>query len=172
MKTAQYRALLAIITITLVSCGGATDNKASQSETTIPPAGKIESAGWLIGSWKSNTPDGVAYEVWVKESGSAYAGKSFFVKGSDTIPQETVKLEQKGNDLLYIPTVNGQNDGKPVIFTSTNVTDSEMVFENQAHDFPQKISYKRIGADSLLAVVSGNVSGKMHSESFPMGRVR
>ena len=42
MKTAQYRALLAIITITLVSCGGATDNKASQSETTIPPQAKLK----------------------------------------------------------------------------------------------------------------------------------
>tara|TARA_Y100000815_G_scaffold271620_1_gene298650 strand:- start:17925 stop:18092 length:168 start_codon:yes stop_codon:yes gene_type:complete len=50
----------------------------------------------------------------------------------------------------------------------TAINDSLIVFENPEHDYPQKIAYRKVNADSLVAEISGKPKGIMHSEKFPM----
>ena len=85
---------------------------------------------------------------------------------------ESMKLRQAGKDLFYIPTVNGQNGGQPTTFTLTSTSPEDLVFENPAHNFPQKITYRHITPDSLFAAISGHMGGQTHTENFPMGRVK
>ena len=54
----------------------------------------------------------------------------------------------------------------------TDGGDDFMVFENPEHDFPTKITYKKINADSIVAEISGNRNGKQASELFPMKRAK
>ena len=51
------------------------------------------------------------------------------------------------------------------------VSDSAVIFENPAHDFPQRIIYRRRGADSLLARVEGMRGGRLRGLDFPYRRV-
>lgn len=132
----------------------------------------LNDLSWLIGTWKNTDDKGIAYEVWNKENDTLYTGKSFYLKGKDTIPQETMLLRQKGTELLYIPTVVNQNNGEPVQFRLTNITKEEAVFENPTHDFPQKITYRNMGTDSLMASISGTLSGKTRVVLFPMSRMK
>lgn len=90
--------------------------------------------------------------------------------GKDTVSAEVVNLEMRGGKLLYVPTVRDQNSGQPITFTETTVTEKEMIFENPAHDFPQRITYTRITPDSIVAVISGMQGEK--SVQFPMRRVK
>ncbi|MDT3404332.1 DUF6265 family protein [Mucilaginibacter terrae] len=126
-------------------------------------------AAWLLGTWQNKSPQGLLVEKWQKLNDSTYTGKSYFLAGKDTAFTESIVLEQRGGKLYYIPTVKNQNDGKPVKFTQAG---KGLVFENPAHDFPQRITYTQIKPDSLVAEISGMSKGKFKSEKFPMGRVK
>ena len=116
--------------------------------------------------WENNTPDGIFSEEWKIENDSVFTAKSFFIKENDTLFSETIRLEQKENNLFMIVTVPNQNEEKPVAFKLTSSTSDFLVFENPEHDFPKKITYKLVMKDSLYAEISGN--GK--SQGFPFKR--
>ena len=156
----KIAAILAIIT-TLVGC---------KKEHAITPKAfaEIEKVSWLIGNWENISKEGTLLESWEKKNDSTLIGTSFFIQNKDTIFTEQIALEEREKELFYIPTVSDQNNGKPVSFMLTSATKKQLVFENPAHDFPQKITYNAIGKDSLIAEVSGLQNGKMHSEVFNM----
>ncbi|RPD39365.1 DUF6265 family protein [Chitinophaga barathri] len=133
---------------------------------------QIGKAAWLIGTWENKTSRGVTYETWNKLNEDEFQGKSYALKGKDTVVFETVQLLQKNDRLYYIPVVTGQNAGLPVTFTLKQGMGAQLVFENPAHDFPQTVSYQQINADSLVAEISGNKNGQFRKISFPMRRVK
>ena len=129
---------------------------------------KLEKMNWLIGSWEQKLPDGTISESWTKENDSTFSGKSFFIKDKDTVHSESIVLIQKKEDLLYIPTVIGQNNDEAVTFTLSSDIDNTFSFENPTHDYPQKITYKKISETNLLATISGKQLGKDSQENYPM----
>lgn len=139
---------------------------------TAGGSGDLQKAGWLIGTWKNNTPKGSIYETWERSGGNELSGKSYMLKGQDTVVFESIRLVQEEAGIYYIPIVKDQNNGAPVRFTAATVSENQLVFENPQHDFPQVISYTRTGADSLIAEISGTRGGKMRKQRFPMVRVR
>lgn len=91
------------------------------------------------------------------------------LKGTDTLFAEKVEIKY-GKLKQYIPQVNNQNGGEPVVFTITQSDDSSFTAENPEHDFPQLIHYQ-LRKDSLIAYIEGkNKAGKLHREYFRMGR--
>ena len=74
---------------------------------------------WLLGLWKNETKKGVIFESWSKEGEQEYKGVSFIVKDRDTTILETIQLLQEDNEMYYIPTVNTQNNAKPVHFLAS-----------------------------------------------------
>jgi len=158
------------IASTIISCSNSGKENATDNTTKL--YNEIEKANWLIGQWQNNSSEGNATEVWDKLNDSTFIGKSYFVVGKDTVSSETIRLEQNGSELFYIPTVTEQNAGQPVKFTLTNSSNNQLVFENSKHDFPQKISYTKISKDSLLAEISGIMEGKQNSQNFPMTKIK
>lgn len=162
--------------LALMAAGGTISCKNSVKERTTEQAPQtyeeLNKAGWLIGGWENNSPEGRAIETWEKKNDSIYAGKSYFIMGKDTVSEESIVLEQHGKQLLYIPTVKDQNEGKPVTFSLTYSTNQQLVFENPQHDFPQKIAYTQITHDSVWIEVSGMVEGKLQAQNYPMTRVK
>lgn len=127
---------------------------------------------WLVGTWENKTPRGNIYETWRKISNTELSGKSYILRDKDTVIFENVQLIRKNNVLTYIPTVSGQNNSQPVNFPLISSSESKIVFENKAHDFPQVISYTRISKDSLIAEISGISKGVAKRQIFPMKRVK
>jgi len=82
---------------------------------------------------------------------------------------EYVKISDANGTLVYHAEPSGQT---PADFPAKSVTDDEIVFENLAHDFPQRVRYRRVGADSLLARIEGTMGGRERSVDFSYGRVR
>lgn len=134
------------------------------------PTCDLKKTEWLIGTWESKTHNGNIYETWSKVNNKEYVGKSYMVNEEDTVIFENIRLVQEQDGLFYIPTVNDQNEGLPVRFTSKTNSDSQLVFENRQHDFPQIISYMKISADSLVAEISGIKNGQEHKQVFSMKR--
>jgi Domain of unknown function (DUF6265) len=121
---------------------------------------------WMVGSWKINTGSGSIVEQWQITNDSTLSGKSYFVKnGTDTIPQETIELAFRNGDWFYIPTVKNQNNGHPVSFKVILLKGPEFISENPAHDFPQRIAYRRI-KNQLFASIEGRRNGNYGKQNF------
>ena len=145
---------------------------------TSDQTGDLTKASWLLGTWANKKPKGTIFESWTRLSENEFAGKSYAVAVSsyntnkqDTLVFETIQLVSTEEGLDYIPTVNGQNGGLPVRFSSTSITDTQLKFENPNHDFPQIITYTLINPDSLVAEISGIANGQTQKQSFRMKRV-
>lgn len=139
---------------------------------TTKQTNDIKKAEWLIGTWENTTPKGSIYETWGKASDKELIGKSYIIKEKDTIIFENIRLAQEQDGLFYIPTVKNQNDGLPVRFALKKISETQLVFENPQHDFPQIISYTRVCADSLIAETSGTKDGQERKQIFSMKRVQ
>jgi len=132
----------------------------------------IKKAEWLIGTWENKTPKGSVYETWNKTNETEFVGKSYIIKEKDTIIFENIQLIQKQGGLFYIPTVKNQNEGLPVRFATKTISETQLVFENPKHDFPQIISYTKITSNSLVAEISGTKNGQERRQMFSMKRVK
>lgn len=139
---------------------------------TFNKINQIEKAQWLIGSWENKTPRGSIYETWSKTNDNEFSGKSYFINEKDTIVFENIQFVQEQGRLFYIPTVKNQNNGLPVRFSSKTISETQLVFENPEHDFPQIISYTKISADSLVVEILGTKNGKETKQNFPMKRLK
>ncbi len=148
-------------------CYAASLNAQSSSKKT---GNTIEKAAWLLGTWEQTTSKGIVYETWTHGNDGTFNGKSYLLKASDTVVLETIKLVQQQEGLFYIPTVSNQNNRQPVSFKCSKITVTEMVFHNPVHDFPQKITYRKTGKNSLIATISGTQNGQMKSRDFVMKR--
>jgi hypothetical protein len=153
-KTALLLLLLAI-----VSC---------KKNTEATEKDQIKTANWLLGKWNTKTVDGNLSESWKQINDSTFQAESLYIKDKDTLHFESIILQQKGEELFYNTTVKGQNENKAVTFRLTNKTETQLVFENPKHDYPQKITYTLINKDSLVASISGVQLDKPSSEKYGM----
>jgi hypothetical protein len=130
---------------------------------------KLEKMNWLVGQWENKTPEGLLIETWTKDNDSTFSGQTYFIKNEkDTVHSESIVLTQLKDELIYRPTVKGQNNDEPVDFNLTSDVENSYTFENPKHDYPQKIVYKKTNETSLVATISGKQQGKQSSESYPM----
>jgi hypothetical protein len=115
-------------------------------------ASSIDRAGWLAGCWEARTSNRVVVEMWMPPAGGLMLGASRTTVGGATREYEQLRLHAAGDTLVYTALPSGQSEAT---FRSTSVSSTTFVVENPAHDFPKKISYRREGADSLIARVEG-----------------
>ena len=81
---------------------------------------------------------------------------------------ELTLIRQDGPRLVYEAHPKGQ---PPATFSARVATADSVVFEAPEHDFPQRVGYRRVGADSVLAWVEGTINGKTRRIEFPYARV-
>lgn len=164
--------LIPCVLISMISCKEAHDGKLPPKEIVSKKYEAVENANWLVGRWENNSKEGNLSEFWTKANDSTLHGECYFVIEKDTVFGEKVELMQRGNDFIYEASVAKQNDEKPVPFKLKSSSDKEMVWENQEHDYPNKIVYQRVGNDSLVAEIFGTKDGKAKSETFKMKKVQ
>lgn len=132
---------------------------------------RLEKAAWLLSTWRQPGAEGMLWEIWQKESDTIYTGIGLLVNANgDTLFSEKLRLADRQDTLWYLPTVSNQNAGKEVAFKEIALSDTEIVFENPLHDFPQRIVYRKAGADSLQASIEGVQDGKPRKEAFSFKR--
>jgi len=124
----------------------------------------------FLGKWELKPKEGVIIEEWRESTPSIYFGSSYEIKGSDTIHLETIRLVIIDGGPVYIPAVNNQNEEKEVLFYfkkgTSHVKNSNIVFENAKHDYPQRIIYQFKEDGTLLARIEGMVKGKLKYSEF------
>jgi len=112
----------------------------------------IDRAAWLAGCWEQRSPNRLTMEMWMPPAGGTMMGASRTTIGGATREFEQLRLHTAADTLIYTALPSGQ---KHADFRSTSVAPTVIVFENPTHDFPRKITYRRVGEDSLVARVEG-----------------
>ncbi len=121
----------------------------------------------LQGTWSMTTKRGAVYEEWKKVDKNYLQNKGYVLKGADTIINERVALTNTAGGIFYTSTVEEQNNKQPVAFKMTKAENNIFVFENPAHDFPKRIVYKLVTADSLHAYIDdGNDESKKRQNFY------
>ena len=129
--------------------------------TTLAAASPGAAAGdalpaWMAGSWCSNANAQRIEEVWLEPAAGLMLGMSRTVAANQKPPQfEFLRVELRDG----VPTYLEQPQGRPAVaFKLTQAGDSSARFENPAHDFPQRIEYRRNG-NALHAEIAGPRQG-------------
>ena len=132
------------------------------------PAG-IRQAAWLAGCWEAVSPRRVVEEQWLAPRGNSMIGVSRTVRNDSLAGYELVVIREQDGRLAYEAHPAGQ---PAAVFLSRAASDSTIEFEDLMHDFPQRIGYRRIGPDSLLAWIEGRVEGRLRRIEFPYRRAK
>ncbi|MCX2582587.1 DUF6265 family protein [Pedobacter sp. MR22-3] len=122
---------------------------------------------FVLGSWEMQTPKGKIVEQWSESTDAILKGKSYRVNAKgDSILTETLQIRTIGKNVFYCSTVANQNEGKEVCFKLISTKDQIYIFENAAHDFPQRIVYQNQGKNEMLAWIEGKLNRKSRKSEF------
>jgi hypothetical protein len=144
--------------LSAVACVAVSSASANEADLT--------KLAWLGGCWASANGEPGSGEQWMPLAGGTLLGMSRTVKNGRTVEFEFMQIRIDQGAIVYIAMPSGQ---RTATFTAIRLTDSEVVFENKAHDFPQRVIY-RIDGDQLLARIEGERAGVLRSIPFTMNR--
>lgn len=132
-------------------------------------ASDVARLGWITGCWEQRNGTRVAHEQWMAPLGGMMMGMNRTVAGNVVRSWEQLRIEALNGKAAYVSQPSGQT---LTSFGASFVSDTLVVFENPQHDFPTKILYRKVGADTLWARIEGPQGGKTRGIDFPMKRVR
>lgn len=132
-------------------------------------AESLSRVAWLQGCWAVEGAESGSGEQWSSPVGGAMVGAGRTVRGGKMIEHEYLQLREIDGKLSYVVLIPGQPQ---VAFTLRSGGSDEIVFENQGHDFPQRIIYQKADQQRLHARIEGLVKGKLQTVNFPMKRVK
>lgn len=106
---------------------------------------------WMAGCWEQKDGESWVEECWTGARAGQMMGSSRTGKGQVLNWYEHVRITaDEAGTATYCALPKGQTGG---CFKATKVTENEIVFENDAHDYPQRIRYWRDGK-ALAAEIS------------------
>ena len=127
----------------------------------------IDTVGWLQGCWQLTSGQRVVEEQWMAPRAKSMLGMGRTVRGDTLVEYESVLIKEQDGRLAYQAHPSGQPSA---VFLASAATDSEVVFENPTHDFPQRVGYRRDGPDGLVGWIDGVSQGKPRRVEFPYRR--
>lgn len=129
----------------------------------------LEALAWMAGSW-SGTSRGIEMEEhWTRPSGNSMIGMHRDVGKGRTLGFEFLRIVQQPDAIVYLSMPDGRSPATP--FPLKEVSGTRVVFENPAHEFPQRIIYWKDGAD-LRARIEGTQNGKESGMEWRWSPVR
>ena len=141
----------------LLLCGCSPETPPEEARESADDA-RFAQLTWIAGEWQREADGKIYRESWEVAHALQLNGRAYKIVDGDTTVTELLSLEQIGDDIFYIPIVP-HNPG-PVKFKLVRVDESEAVFENMAHDYPNRIIYRRQEDGGLHARIEGKTAGE------------
>jgi hypothetical protein len=131
-------------------------------------AQSVDELSWLSGCWAIENAEAGTIESWLAPAGGMLLGVSRTVKSGKTVAYEFMQIRALENGTLAF-TAKPSNQSEAT-FTLLRAASREVIFENKTHDFPQRVSYRLIRPDALVARIEGTRNGKERAIDYPMRR--
>lgn len=137
---------------------------ACAAASASPAEGALAKLAWLQGCWAADGAELGSGEHWMAPAGGSMLGMSRTIRKGRTSEYEFLRIAQGADGrLAFIAQPSGQPQAA---FPLLRQDEDTVVFENPAHDFPQRVIYRRIGDTRLHARIEGRGKGI----DFPMSR--
>jgi hypothetical protein len=108
---------------------------------------------FMAGCWNGDAGRGrIIAESWTKPTVNVMLGTTRYLAGDRTVSWEFTLIEADSTGITMTPHPRGQT---PTPFRLVRLAPDTAVFENPAHDFPQRIIYRR-AADTLIARIEAD----------------
>jgi hypothetical protein len=127
----------------------------------------VDQLVWMAGCWRLESAARVVDEMWMAPAGGVMLGAGRTVINGRAVEHEFMQIREEGGRVAFIARPSGQAEAS---FAAITIGEREVVFENPAHDFPQRVIYRRDGT-GLTGRIEGTQNGKPRSAEFPMRRV-
>ena len=118
---------------------------------------------WLQGKWSREFNGNTQLESW-KMDNEVLSGTSSFINGVDTTNMTNFIIDSKNDELQLTTSEVGFE--KDVIYHMQSFSTDSIVFYNSTSDWPQSITYKNLGNNSLDIVIDGNDRGMKKRVKF------
>ena len=131
-------------------------------------AAHVAKLSWMAGTGAQETDGVVVRETRLAPRDGVMGGVGQTNRPGRKPFVEYVKISAEPAGATFTAMLPGQ---PPTAFVLLPGPDGEAVFENKAHDYPQRVFYRRCGED-LCAGVEGVVKGELKREEWRYRRVR
>jgi hypothetical protein len=157
----MHRSLIPLLFILATLAGPLPRAAAERGEASVARL------SWLAGCWEGEQGGRRYEEQWMAPRGGSMIGMSRTVRGDRTSEFEFMHIREEEGRLVFTARPSGQEEAS---FRSVEIAATKVVFENPAHDFPQRIIYLLEGDGSLTARIEGEQDGRSRGLDFPMRR--
>ena len=136
-----------------------------------PGVPALSAVAFMAGCWRgAPSPNGTTIEEWYSEPATNLVlGMTRYVRDGRVVDFEFTMIERTDSTFLLVPRPKGvRSDAFPL----KELTDGQAVWENPAHDFPQRIIYRRGDGGTLVARIEGNTPGGARHSEWTMTRCK
>ena len=120
-------------------------------------AQEIEKLVWMTGTWTQSKNGEIVQESWLGPKGKMMAAVNLTSSAKRT-SFEFLRIVETPTGLAYLASPGGKT---PVEFKLKEIADKRVVFENPAHDFPQRVMYWIEPDGAMIARIEGTVAEKL-----------
>lgn len=155
-----------LLVLTLLALAGSPPPAWSQA----PGRPGLDGLAFMAGCWRGISGGGaIIDEYYTPPSANLMLGVSRFTRAGRVISYEFTTIEARGDSGLILTARPSAQS--PAEFALTRLEEGVAVWSNPRHDFPQMITYRSIGRDSLAARIEGPGAGGTRSSEWRMGTV-
>ena len=125
---------------------------------------------FLAGDWAETKDGRTVEEHWVGPVGGIMAGMTivYTAEPGAKTTLEAMSVEIRDGKFVFVARPEGQGE---TVFVLKEADNGYAVFENPAHDFPQRVIYSYGGEDTLDARIEGTLDGKLQSIEWRYARM-
>lgn len=120
--------------------------------------------GWLAGRWSGTNDGTLSEEQWTSAEGGALLGMHKDIRSGRMVSFEFFRIAADADGkICYFASPGGR---PPTPFCLVEQGERRVVFENRAHDFPQRILYWIGDEGALHARIEGPMAGRTVTEEW------
>ncbi len=172
--TAQTNLFIALVVLLMMPARHATADQAIESRTTNGiSTHSIDDLAWMAGCWAATDEAGkTTEECWMAPAGGLMLGAHRESRPGKPAWFEHLRIQQGTGEGVPEPVVYWASPGgaAATAFELASVEGQRAIFENAAHDFPQRIIYHRVG-ETLEVRAEGEGGGAARALEWSWKRV-
>jgi len=158
----------------VVAAGASAAFAQTPPANTALPVDSVAALSWLNGCWGGKVNQRDFREQWMPLRGNTMLGVGSVEFEGKLASYEYMRIEARPDGVFYVALPSGQKEAAFKLVSATrNEAESHttFVFENPAHDFPQRILYRRGTEGWLYASIEGKTGGKDQQVTYPFRRI-
>ena len=128
----------------------------------------LDDLAWMAGSWMERKGGTDTEEHWLAPKGGLMIAVNRTVADGKAKEFELIRIEMKDGKPVYLASPGGRPATE---FRAIEQSATRVVFENAAHDFPQRVLYWRDG-DALMARIEGTIRGQPRARQWRFERMK